>query len=91
MSEPSGTNKQVVEAAPHGGDTPDLTLRPCGSAYGSRKNLAELGVSALQGVTFDTLLSDTVLFTAEGLRTEFSKVLEYSPAENMLLVRAGVG
>ncbi len=53
--------------------------------------LAELGVGALQGPGFDQLLADTARLTAEGLLTEFCKVLEYIPAENRLLVRAGVG
>ena len=53
--------------------------------------LAELGVGALQGPGFDQLLADTARLTAEGLRTEFCKVLEYIPSENRLLVRAGVG
>jgi two-component sensor histidine kinase len=53
--------------------------------------LAELGVGALQGPGFDQLLEDTARLTAEGLRTEFCKVLQYIPAENRLLVRAGVG
>ena len=53
--------------------------------------LAELGVTALQGASFDTLLADTARLTAEGLRAEFCKVLEYIPADNELLVRAGVG
>src|SRR5258708_31174947 len=53
--------------------------------------LAELGVGALQGPGFDQLLGDTARLTAEGLRTEFCKVLEYIPAENRLLVRSGVG
>ena len=45
----------------------------------------------MQGPGFDQLLADTARLTAEGLRTEFCKVLEYIPAENRLLVRAGVG
>ena len=53
--------------------------------------LAELGVIALQGASFDQLLADTARLTAEGLRTEFCKVLEYIPGENAFLVRAGVG
>jgi two-component sensor histidine kinase len=53
--------------------------------------LAELGVGALQGPGFDQLLEETARLTAEGLHTEFCKVLEYIPAENRLLVRAGVG
>ena len=53
--------------------------------------MAELGVGALQGASFDTLVADTARLTAEGLRTEFCKVLEHIPSENRLLVRAGVG
>ncbi len=53
--------------------------------------LAELGVGALQGPGFEQLLADTARLTAEGLRTEFCKVLEYIAAENRFLVRAGVG
>ena len=54
--------------------------------------LAELGVIALQGASFDQFrLLDTARLTAEGLRAEFWKVLEYIPTENSFLVRAGVG
>src|SRR6201988_4337283 len=37
------------------------------------------------------MLNCTARITAEGLRAEYCKVLEYIPAENRLLVRAGVG
>ena len=53
--------------------------------------LAELGVGALQGAGFEQLLADTARLTAEGLRAEFCKVLEYLPAVNQFLIRAGVG
>jgi len=53
--------------------------------------LAELGVGALQGASFDELLEGTARLTAEGLRVEFCKVLEHIPSENRFLVRAGVG
>lgn len=53
--------------------------------------LAALGVTALQGASFDQLLIDTARKTAEGLDAEFCKIMEYIPAENSLLVRAGVG
>ena len=53
--------------------------------------LAELGVSALQGASFNQLLDDTVRLTAEGMQAEFGKVLEYIPTERCFLVRAGVG
>ena len=72
-------------------ETPDLTLRALQQRIRQQEILAELGVGALQGPGFDQLLADTASLTAEGLRTEFCKVLEYIPAENRFLVRAGVG
>jgi two-component sensor histidine kinase len=80
----------VVESRP-AGDAPDVTLRALQQRIRQQEILAELGVTALQGASFDTLLADTARLTAEGLRTEFCKVLEHIPAENRLLVRAGVG
>ncbi len=53
--------------------------------------LAELGVIALQGASFDQLLDDTARLTAEGMEAEFCKILEHIPAEKCFLVRAGVG
>ena len=53
--------------------------------------LAELGVTALKGTPFDDLLRETVRLSAQGLEAEFCKVLEYIPARNRLLMRAGVG
>ena len=69
----------------------DLTVRALQQRIRQQEILAELGVGALQGSGFDQLLADTARLTAEGLRTEFCKVLEYIPAENRFLVRAGVG
>ena len=80
----------MVEPKPAGGAS-DLTLRALQQRIRQQEILAELGVTALQGASFDTLLADTARLTAEGLRAEFCKVLEYIPAENELLVRAGVG
>ena len=77
-------NKSASEA-------PDLTVRALQQRIRQQEILAELGVGALQGSGFDQLLADTARLTAEGLRTEFCKVLEYIPAENRFLVRAGVG
>jgi hypothetical protein len=37
------------------------------------------------------MLDHTARVTAEGLAAEYCKVMEYIPAENRLLVRAGVG
>ena len=53
--------------------------------------LAELGVLALQGTSFIEMLNHTARVTAEGLGAEYCKVMQYIPAENRLLVRAGVG
>jgi two-component sensor histidine kinase len=50
-----------------------------------------LGVAALQRKPFLELLNETVRLTAEGMNAEFCKVLEFIPADNRLLVRAGVG
>ena len=77
-------DKSVSEAS-------DLTLRALQQRIRQQEILAELGVGALQGPGFEQLLADTARLTAEGLRTEFCKVLEYIPAENRFLVRAGVG
>ncbi|HET7383765.1 MAG TPA: histidine kinase dimerization/phosphoacceptor domain -containing protein, partial [Pseudolabrys sp.] len=41
--------------------------------------------------SFIEMLNHTARMTAEGLGAEYCKVLEYIPAENRLLVRAGVG
>ena len=46
---------------------------------------------ALHGASFDELLDSTARMAAEGLRAEFSKVLEYIPTEGRFRVRAGVG
>ena len=69
----------------------DPTLRALHQRIRQQEILAELGVGALQGPGFEQLLADTARLTAEGLRTEFCKVLEYIPAKTSFLVRAGVG
>jgi two-component sensor histidine kinase len=56
-----------------------------------QKLLAELGVTALQGASFNQLLDDAARLTAEGMEAEFCKILEHTPAEKCFLVRAGVG
>src|SRR3981081_3211501 len=80
----------VVEPKPEG-DGPDLTQRALQQRIRQQEILAELGVTALQGASFDKLLDDTARLTAEGLHAEFCKVLEHISSENRLLVRAGVG
>lgn len=85
-----GADDPVVEPKPRGDDS-DLTQRSLEWRIQQQKILADLGVTALQGASFDELLNETARLTAEGLRVEFCKVLEYVAEENRLLVRAGVG
>ncbi len=88
---PSKDGGAPVVEANLGGESADLTLRSLRQRIRQQEILAELGVIALQGAGFDKLLAETARLTAEALRAEFCKVLEYIPAENRLLVRAGVG
>ena len=78
----------MVEPSP---GVPDLTTRALHQRIRQQEILAELGVVALQGRPFLELLNETVQLTADGMNAEFCKVLEYLPADNRLLVRAGVG
>lgn len=90
MAPPDDGGAPIVEPSPEG-DNPDLTHRALRQRIRQQEILAELGVKALQGASFDELLTETAHLTSEGLQTEFCKVLEYFPSENRLLVRAGVG
>jgi len=81
----------VVEDVPNGRSSADATHRSLRLRIRQQEILAELGVLALQGASFEKLLDQTTLLVAEGLEADFSKVLEYKPKENRLLVRAGVG
>ena len=91
MTPASDQGEPVVERS-HGGNQPsDLTERALRLRIRQQEILAELGVLALQGAAFIELLNRTAGLTAEGLEAEYCKVLEYLPAENRLLVRAGVG
>ena len=89
VNEQSEHPEPVVEAAR--GGVLDPTTRALHLRIRQQEILAELGVLALQGTPFLELLNRTARFTAEGMEAEFCKVLEYIPAENRLLVRAGVG
>jgi hypothetical protein len=81
----------IVEAQTEGDDLADMTGRALRLRLRQQEILAELGVLALKGVPFSELIDHTAILTAEGLQAEFSKVLEFLPAQNRLLVRAGVG
>ncbi len=74
-----------------GGDVPDITRQSLDQRIRQQEILSELGVIALQGATMDTLLTKTVHLVAEGLPSEFCKVLEFVLADNCFTVRAGVG
>jgi two-component sensor histidine kinase len=84
------TPTPVVELKPNESEGPAMS-RALKRRIRQQEILAELGVTALQGATFDQLLDDTAQLTAKGMEAEFCKVLEHIPAENRLLVRAGVG
>jgi two-component sensor histidine kinase len=83
--------KPVIEPGRDGAQHVELTTRALHLRIRQQKILAELGVLALQGTPFLELLNQTARLTAEGMEAEFCKVLEHIPAQNRLLVRAGVG
>jgi two-component sensor histidine kinase len=87
----SGAHKEPVVEHSAGAQPDNLTARALGLRIHQQELLAELGVLALQGTSFDEMLDHTARMTAEGLRTEYCKVMEYLPAENRLIVLAGVG
>src|SRR5690242_6309710 len=53
--------------------------------------IAEFGARALEAVDLEALLQGACHAVATGLGVERAKVLEYRPAQDDLLVRAGVG
>src|SRR6478735_3905787 len=81
----------VIEPSNGGAATVDIATRALHLRIRQQEILAELGVLALQGKLFLDLLDQTARLTAEGMEAQFCKVLEYLPAENRFLVRAGVG
>jgi two-component sensor histidine kinase len=91
MASPPDHKEPVVESPPNDDQPHDLTSRALRQRIRQQELLAELGVLALQGTEFMDMLNQTARITAEGLNTEYCKVMEYIPAENRLLVRAGVG
>ena len=91
MSQPSDDKEPVVEPSTSDNQPDDLTGRALRQRIRQQELLAELGVLALQRTGFISMLNHTARVTAEGLGAEYCKVLEYIPAENRLLVRAGVG
>jgi two-component sensor histidine kinase len=91
MSQPSDHKAPVVEPPTTNEQPDDLTGRALRQRIRQQELLAELGMLALQRTSFSDMLNHTARMTAEGLGAEYCKVLEYIPAENRLLVCAGVG
>jgi two-component sensor histidine kinase len=90
MNGSSDQGEPLVEPKP-GNHPDDQISRALRQRIRQQELLARLGVLALQGTSFVGMLDHTARMTAEGLGAEYCKVLEYIPAENRLLVRAGVG
>jgi two-component sensor histidine kinase len=91
MTRSSDQKEPVVEPAPSDDHSDEVTARALRQRIRQQELLAELGVLALQRTSFIGMLDHTARMTAEGLDAEYCKVLEYIPAENRLLVRAGIG
>jgi len=87
----SGQGHPAIEPKPGDHAPTDISGRELRLRIRQQELLAELGVLALQGTSFVEMLNHTAWMTAEGLGAEYCKVMEYIPAENRLLVRAGVG
>jgi two-component sensor histidine kinase len=81
----------VVEQPPDGDTIETPSVQQLRQRVRQQELLAELGVQALKGTPFAELLELTSRIVAEGLDAQFAKVLEHLPAENRLLIRAGVG
>jgi two-component sensor histidine kinase len=91
MTPSSSQDQPVVERTPDDSDGLSLTERSLRLRIRQQEILSDLGVLALKGTPFADLLDHAARLTAEGLQAEYCKVMEYLPAENRLLVRAGVG
>jgi two-component sensor histidine kinase len=81
----------VIETPVGGGAAPLTGEQALALRLRQQELLAKLGVLALQGSTLKELLERAARLTAEGLEAEFCKVMEYQPAKNCFVVRAGVG
>jgi two-component sensor histidine kinase len=91
MSQPSDDKEPVVEPSTSDNQPDDLSGRALRQRIRQQELLAELGVLALQRTSLIGMLNHTARVTSEGLGAEYCKVMEFLPAENRLLVRAGVG
>src|SRR6202045_1261185 len=91
MSASPDQKQPIVEAAPSDDQPDELATRALRQRIRQQELLAELGVLALQRTSLIGMLNHTARVTSEGLGAEYCKVMEFLPAENRLLVRAGVG
>lgn len=86
----SESQRPVVELNPDGA-AHEPTSPALAQRIRQQEILAELGVLSLQHTPFDQLLDRTGRLVAEGLQADYSKVMQYIPEEQRLVVRAGVG
>jgi hypothetical protein len=91
MDDPRSNPKPVIEPGAGELQGGELTTHVLHVRIRQQQILAELGVLALQARPFLELLNETARLTADGMETEFCKILEYLQGQNRLLVRAGVG
>jgi two-component sensor histidine kinase len=91
LSEPSEKDRTPIVERKPGGVEPSPLSPAVERRIRQQKLLAELGVTALQGASFNQLLDDAARLAADGMEAEFCKVLEHIPTEKCFLVRAGVG
>lgn len=87
----ANAEQPVVEESPPEASLPDLAGHALRLRIRQQEILSELGVGALQGASLKDLLDQTVRYTAEGLGSEFCKVLEFLPDQKEFVVRAGIG
>jgi PAS domain S-box-containing protein len=82
------THASIVALPPELGATPREEL-----AYRLRQQaiVSEFGFFALRCYDLDALFQRAAVLCAQGMQTELCKVLEFKPAENRFVVRAGVG
>ena len=89
MIPPSGTREPIVDRKSGNDPADDLTDRALRLRIRQQELLAELGVLALQGTSFIEILNHTARMTAEGLRAEYCKVMEYIIGFSFVQVLAG--
>lgn len=82
----------VADETPTGApDEAEMSVEMLRLRIKQQQILADFGVLALKGRPFPELLDEATRAAAEGLGSEFAKVMKYLPEENRLLVCAGVG